>query len=128
MIQQESKLKVADNSGAKTVLCIRVLGSSGRRYAHVGDIIRCVVKEATPHATVKKSDVVFGVIVRTQKPIRRGDGSYCKFDDNAVVIVDVQGNPRGTRVFGPVARELRDVGGEQGASFMKIISLAPEVV
>ena len=128
MIQQESRLRVADNSGAKVVLCIRVLGSSGRRYAHVGDIIRCVVKEATPSATVKKSEVVFGVIVRTKKSLRRSDGSYCTFDDNAVVIVDAQGNPRGTRVFGPVARELRDVGGEKGAAFMKIISLAPEVV
>ncbi|MBU0687157.1 MAG: 50S ribosomal protein L14 [Candidatus Margulisbacteria bacterium] len=128
MIQQESRLRVADNSGAKQVLCIRVLGNSGQRYAGVGDVIRCVVKDATPHATVKKSEVVFGVIVRTVDSIRRDDGSYCKFDDNAVVIIDAQGNPRGTRVFGPVARELRDVGGPQGASFMKIISLAPEVV
>ena len=128
MIQQESKLRVADNSGAKRVLCIRVLGSGHRRYAGIGDVIRCVVKEATPNGTVKKSEVCFGVIVRTNKAVRRNDGSYCRFDDNAVVIVDEQGNPRGTRVFGPVARELRDAGKEKGATFMKIISLAPEVV
>lgn len=128
MIQQESILKVADNSGAREVLCIHVMGSSGRRYAGVGDVIKCVVKDALPHAAIKKSDKCFGVVVRTRNQIRRRDGSYVRFDDNAVVVIDNEGNPRGTRVFGPVARELRDAGAERGASFMKIISLAPEVV
>ena len=122
MIQNETKLKVADNSGARTVLCIRVLGSSRRRYAGIGDIIVGVVKEANPGMTVKKSEVVHAVIVRTTKPERRPDGSYVAFDDNAVVIITKEKSPRGTRVFGPVARELRD------KDFMKIISLAPEVV
>jgi large subunit ribosomal protein L14 len=128
VIQQESKLVVADNSGAKRVLCIRIMGASRRRYAGVGDIIKCVVKEALPSGAVKDGEKVFAVIVRTNKPLRRPDGSYCRFDDNAVVIIDPQGNPRGTRVFGPVARELRDAGAQRRASFMKIISLAPEVV
>ncbi|MBU0502128.1 MAG: 50S ribosomal protein L14 [bacterium] len=122
MIQNETKLNVADNSGARTVLCIRVLGSSNRRYAGIGDIIVAVVKEANPNMTVKRSEVVHAVIVRTTKPVRRSDGSYVAFDDNAVVIVTKEKSPRGTRVFGPVARELRD------KDFMKIISLAPEVV
>ena len=122
MIQQESRLKVADNSGAKEVLCIRVLGSSNRRYAGVGDIIVCVVKGAVPGMTVADAQIVKAVIVRTVKPIRRDDGSYLRFDDNACVVIGQQNNPIGTRVFGPVARELRDKG------FMKIISLAPEVL
>jgi len=122
MIQPQSKLHVADNSGARTVMCIRVLGSSNRRYAGVGDIIVCVVKVATPGMTVKKSEVCFGVIVRTRKPLRRSDGSYVTFDDNAVVIVTKEKTPRGTRVFGPIPRELRESG------YMKIVSLAPEVV
>lgn len=122
MIQPQTKLKVADNSGARFVMCIRVLGSSNRRYAGIGDIIICVVKEAMPGMTVKKSEVCAGVIVRTKKPLRRQDGSYVRFDDNAVVIVTKEKNPRGTRVFGPIPRELREAG------FMKIISLAPEVV
>lgn len=124
MIQQESRLRVADNTGARSLLCIRVLGGSNRRFAGVGDVIVGVVKEANPGMTVKKSEVVFGVVVRTKNPMRRADGSYVRFDDNAVVIItDVQNkNPRGTRVFGPVARELRD------KEFMKIISLALEVV
>ncbi|OGB87355.1 50S ribosomal protein L14 [candidate division WOR-1 bacterium RIFCSPLOWO2_02_FULL_46_20] len=124
MIQQESRLRVADNTGARSLLCIRVLGGSNRRFAGVGDVIVGVVKESNPGMTVKKSEVVFGVVVRTKKPMRRADGSYVRFDDNAVVLItDVQSkNPRGTRVFGPVARELRD------KEFMKIISLAPEVV
>jgi len=124
LIQQESRLRVADNTGARSLLCIRVLGGSNRRFAGVGDVIVGVVKESNPGMTVKKSEVVFGVVVRTKKPMRRADGSYVRFDDNAVVLItDVQSkNPRGTRVFGPVARELRD------KEFMKIISLAPEVV
>lgn len=122
MIQNRSMLEVADNSGAKRVMCIRVLGGSNRKYAGIGDIIVAVVKEATPNMTVKKSEVVFGVIVRLRKPQRRPDGSYVRFDDNAVVVVTKEKNPRGTRVFGPVARELRE------KDFMKIISLAPEVV
>ena len=122
MIQQESRLKVADNTGAKEVLCIRVLGGSGRRYAGIGDVIVCTVKDAIPGGNVKKGDVVKAVVVRTAKERRRPDGSYIKFDDNAVVLINDQRNPRGTRIFGPVARELRD------KRFMKIISLAPEVL
>ena len=122
MIQPQSILRVADNSGAKTVMCIRVLGGSNRRYAGIGDILVGVVKEAIPNMTVKKSEVVFGVLVRSRKPLRRRDGSYVVFDDNAVVVITKDKNPRGTRVFGPVARELRE------KEFMKIISLAPEVV
>jgi len=115
-------LTVADNTGARKVMCIRCLGGSNRRYAGIGDIIVGVVKEASPGMTVKKSEVVYGVIVRLTKPIRRPDGSYVRFDDNAVVVITKEKSPRGTRVFGPVARELRD------KDFMKIISLAPEVV
>ena len=122
MIQQESRCKVADNSGAREVLCIRVLGGSGRRYAGVGDMIVGSVKDALPGAGVKKGDVVRAVVVRTAKERRRPDGSYIRFDDNAVVLINEQKNPRGTRIFGPVARELRD------KRFMKIISLAPEVL
>ncbi|MGB9612721.1 MAG: 50S ribosomal protein L14 [Candidatus Margulisiibacteriota bacterium] len=122
MIQPRSMLAVADNSGARKVMCIRVLGGSNRRYAAVGDLIIGVVKEALPNMTVKDADIVLGVIVRTRKPLRRADGSYVVFDENAVVIVDKDKNPRGTRVFGPVARELRE------KEFMKIISLAPEVI
>ena len=122
MIQQESRLKVADNTGAKEILCIRVLGGSGRRYAGIGDTIVATVKDAIPGGNVKKGDVVKAVIVRTKKERRRADGSYIKFDDNAVVLINDQRNPRGTRIFGPVARELRE------KRFMKIISLAPEVL
>jgi large subunit ribosomal protein L14 len=122
MIQQESRLSVADNTGAKQLLCINVLGSSGRRYAHVGDIIVAVVKEATPNMPVKKSQVVKAVVVRTTHPVTRPDGSRIKFDENAAVIINNDNNPIGTRVFGPVARELRE------KNFMKIISLAPEVL
>lgn len=122
MIQQETRLVVADNSGAKELLCIKVLGSSGRRYANIGDIIVAVVKEAVPNMPVKKSDVVKAVVVRSKTGVRRPDGSYLKFDENAAVIINKDNNPRGTRVFGPVARELRD------RNFMKIISLAPEVL
>jgi large subunit ribosomal protein L14 len=122
MIQQESRLKVADNTGAKEVLCIRVLGGSGRRYAGIGDIIVCTVKDAIPGGNVKKGDVVRAVIVRTVKARRRPDGSYIRFDENAAVILRQDGEPRGTRIFGPVGRELRD------KKFMKIISLAPEVL
>ena len=122
MIQQESRLKVADNSGAKEVLCIRVLGGTRRRYAHVGDIIVATVKEANPTGTVKKKSVVKAVVVRTRNQIRRKDGSTIVFDDNAVVIINDDKTPKGTRVFGPVPRELRDMG------YAKIISLAPEVL
>ena len=122
MIQQESRLRVADNTGAKEVLCIRVLGGSGRRYAGIGDIIVCTVKDAIPGAGVKKGDVVKAVIVRTVKERRRPDGSYIKFDENAVVIIDDKGEPKATRIFGPVARELRE------KRYMKIVSLAPEVI
>ncbi len=122
MIQQESRLRVADNTGAKEVLCIRVLGGSGRRYAGIGDIIVCTVKDAIPGAGVKKGDVVKAVIVRTVKERRRADGSYIKFDENAAVLLKGDGDPRGTRIFGPVGRELRD------KKYMKIISLAPEVL
>jgi large subunit ribosomal protein L14 len=122
MIQQESRLRIADNTGAREILCIRVLGGSMRRYARVGDIIVASVKQATPTASVKKGEVVRAVVVRTAKEYGRPDGSYIKFDDNAAVILDDRQNPRGTRIFGPVARELRDKG------FMKIVSLAPEVL
>ena len=122
MIQQESRLNVADNSGAKQVLCIRVLGGTKRRYARVGDLIIASVKAADPHANVKKGDVVRCVVVRTRKEVRRRDGSYIRFDDNAAVLVSPEGEPRGTRIFGPVARELRE------RQFMKIVSLAPEVL
>ncbi|MDH3306291.1 MAG: 50S ribosomal protein L14 [Acidimicrobiia bacterium] len=122
MIQQESRLKVADNSGAREVLCIRVLGGSKRRYASLGDIIVATVKEALPGANVKKGEVVKAVIVRTAKENRRPDGTYIRFDDNACVLIDANRQPRGTRIFGPVARELRD------AKFMRIVSLAPEVI
>ena len=122
MIQQESRLRVADNTGAKEILCIRVLGGSGRRYAGIGDIIVATVKDAIPAAGVKKGDVVKAVIVRTVKEQRRKDGSYIRFDRNAAVLINDQREPIGTRVFGPVARELRE------RRFMKIISLAPEVL
>jgi large subunit ribosomal protein L14 len=122
VIQQESRVRVADNTGAKEVLCIRVLGGSGRRYAGVGDIIVGTVKDALPGAAVKRGDVVKAVVVRTAKEKRRIDGSYIKFDDNAVVLINEQQQPRGTRIFGPVARELRE------KRFMRIISLAPEVL
>ena len=122
MIQQESRLKVADNTGAKEVLCIRVLGGSGRRYAGIGDIIVATVKDAIPGAGVKRGDVVKAVIVRTVKEKRRPDGSYIRFDENAAVLVKPDGEPRGTRIFGPVGRELRE------KKFMRIISLAPEVL
>jgi len=122
MIQQESRLKVADNTGAKELLCIRVLGGSMRRYANIGDIIVASVKDATPGGVVKKGEVVKAVIVRSKKGLRRPDGSYIKFDENAAVIIRDDKQPRGTRIFGPVARELRE------KDFMKIISLAPEVL
>jgi large subunit ribosomal protein L14 len=123
MIQQESVLKVADNTGARELLVIQVRGGSKRRYGYVGDVVTGTVKEATPQGTVKKSDIVRAVIVRCAKEWRREDGSYIRFDDNAVVILDTDGqNPRGTRIFGPVARELREKG------FMRIVSLAPEVL
>lgn len=122
MIQQESRLKVADNSGARELLCIRVLGGSGRRYAQVGDEIIASVKDAAPGGVVKKGDVVRAVVVRCKQPYRRPDGSYIRFDDNAAVIVNDQKAPRGTRIFGPVPRELRD------RDYMRVISLAPEVI
>lgn len=122
MLQQESRLKVADNTGAKEVLTIRVLGGSGKRYASLGDIIVCTVKDAIPGGTVKKGDVVKAVVVRVKKAVRRKDGSYISFDENAAVILGNEKEPRGTRIFGPVARELRD------KRFMKIVSLAPEVI
>jgi len=122
MIQQESRLKVADNSGAREVLCIRVLGGSKRRYASVGDVIVATVKDAIPNSNVKKGEVVKAVVVRTAKENRRPDGTYIRFDDNACVLIDANSQPRGTRIFGPVARELRD------AKFMRIVSLAPEVI
>ena len=122
MIQQESRLKVADNTGAKEILCIRVKGGSTRRYASVGDIIIATVKQAAPNSSVKKGDVVRAVVVRTAREYGRPDGSYIKFDDNAAVIIDDAKNPKGTRIFGPVARELRERG------FMKIVSLAPETL
>ncbi|MCD6295106.1 MAG: 50S ribosomal protein L14 [Deltaproteobacteria bacterium] len=122
MIQTETRLRIADNSGAKVVSCIKVLGGSKRRYAYVGDIIVVAVKEAMPNSKVKKGDVVKAVIVRTAKEINRLDGSHIKFDDNSAVLINEQSEPIGTRIFGPVARELR------GKNFMKIISLAPEVL
>ncbi|WP_169077139.1 50S ribosomal protein L14 [Microcella alkalica] len=122
MLQQESRLKVADNTGAKELLTIRVLGGSGRRYAGLGDVIVATVKDAIPGGNVKKGDVVKAVVVRTVKQTRRPDGSYIKFDENAAVILKNDGDPRGTRIFGPVGRELRD------KKFMKIVSLAPEVL
>lgn len=122
MIQQESRLNVTDNSGAKEILCIRVLGGTGRRYANVGDIIVATVKQAAPNGTVKKKTVVRAVVVRTRNTIRRKDGSTIKFDDNAAVIIDDNKQPRGTRIFGPVPRELREYG------YSQIISLAPEVL
>jgi large subunit ribosomal protein L14 len=122
MIQQESRLKIADNTGAKEILCIRVLGGSSRRYASVGDIIVASVKQAAPGGSIKKGEVVRAVVVRTSKEVGRQDGSYIRFDDNAAVIIDDSKNPKGTRIFGPVARELRE------KRFMKIVSLAPEVL
>ena len=122
MIQVESKLKVADNTGAKVVQCIKVLGGTGRRYASVGDVIVVSVKQAIPGGTAKKSDISKAVIVRTNKEVGRKDGSYIRFDDNAVVLINAQGEPIGTRIFGPVARELRE------KHYMKIVSMAPEVL
>ena len=122
MIQQETRLKVADNSGAKELLCIRVMGGSTRRYADIGDVIVASVKDATPGGVVKKGDVVKAVVVLTVKGVHRADGSYIKFDENAAVIIKEDKTPRGTRIFGPVARELRE------KQFMKIVSLAPEVL
>jgi len=122
MIQQESMLKIADNSGAKSALCIRVLGGSKRRYASVGDVVVVTVKDAIPNSPVKKGEVVQAVIVRTAKEVRRRDGTYIRFDDNAAVLLTPTGEPRGTRIFGPVGRELR------GKRYMKIVSLAPEVL
>ncbi|HLC34694.1 MAG TPA: 50S ribosomal protein L14 [Anaerolineales bacterium] len=122
MIQNFTKLRVADNSGARRIMCIRVLGSSNRRYGSVGDTIVAAVKQVTPNGAVKKGEVVRAVIVRQAKPYRRPDGSYVRFDDNAAVLINDQGNPRGTRVLGPVARELRD------RNYTRILSLAPEVI
>ena len=122
MIQVESRLKVADNTGAREILCIRIHGGSRRRYARVGDVITAVVKQATPNGAVKKGEVVRAVVVRTTKAFVREDGTYIAFDENAAVIIDAARNPRGTRIFGPVARELRE------RNFMKIVSLAPEVL
>ena len=122
MIQMETMLNVADNSGAKRVKCIKVLGGSKRRYARLADVIMCAVQEATPGGNIKKGDIVRCVIVRTKKETRRKDGSYIRFDQNACVVVDKEGEPRGTRIFGPVARELRD------RKYMKIVSLAPETL
>ena len=122
MIQQQTRLKVADNTGAKEIMCIRCLGGSYRKYARIGDIIVASVKTATPGGVVKKGDVVKAVVVRTKKPTRRADGSYVRFDENAAVIIKDDGTPKGTRIFGPVARELRE------KDYMKILSLAPEVL
>ena len=122
MVQQETRLKVADNTGAKELLVIRVMGGSTRRYAGIGDICVCTVKDATPGGVVKKGDVVKAVVVRTVKETRRKDGSYIRFDENAAVVINEDGTPKGTRIFGPVARELRE------KKFMKILSLAPEVL
>ncbi|MCD6206239.1 MAG: 50S ribosomal protein L14 [Candidatus Marinimicrobia bacterium] len=122
MIQQETKMNVADNTGAKKVLCIRVLGGSGRKYASIGDVVIVSVKQASPGGMVKKGDKTKAVIVRTKKEIRRKDGSYIRFDDNAAVLIDNNYEPRGTRIFGPVARELRE------KNYMKIVSMAPEVL
>ena len=122
MIQQQTLVKVADNTGAKEMMCIRVLGGSGRRYANIGDVIVCAVKKAAPGGTVKKGDVVKAVVVRSVKGLKRADGSYIKFDENAAVIIREDKTPRGTRIFGPVARELRE------KDYLKILSLAPEVL
>ncbi len=122
MIQQQSYMKVADNTGAKELMCIRVLGGTGRRYANIGDVVVCAVKKAAPGGIVKKGDVVKAVIVRSAKGLRRADGSYIKFDENAAVIIKEDNTPKGTRIFGPVARELRE------KDFLKILSLAPEVL
>ena len=122
MLQQESYLKVADNTGAKEIKCIRVLGGSGRKYGNIGDVIVASVRKAAPNGTVKKGDVVKAVIVRTKKGVRRNDGTYVRFDENAAVLIKEDKNPRGTRIFGPVARELRD------KDYMKILSLAPETI
>jgi len=122
MIQSGTRVKVADNTGARIIGCIRVLGGTRKRYARIGDVFIAAVKDANPGGVVKKSDVVKAVLVRSKKALRRPDGSYIRFDDNAAVIIDAQNNPRGTRIFGPVARELRD------KNFMKIISLSPEVI
>ena len=122
MIQQETRLRVADNTGAREILCIRVAGGSRRRYAGIGDVITATVKQAIPHGSVKKGEVVTAVVVRTRKGLGRDDGTYIAFDENAAVLIDQANNPRGTRIFGPVARELRD------RNFMKIVSLAPEVL
>ena len=122
MIQMQTYLKVADNTGAKELMCIRVLGGTGRRYANIGDVVVCAVKKASPGGVVKKGEVVKAVIVRSRKGLRRGDGSYIKFDENAAVIINDDKNPKGTRIFGPVARELRE------HDYTKILSLAPEVL
>lgn len=122
MIQQQSFMKVADNTGAKELMCIRVLGGTGRRYARIGDVVVCSVKKATPGGVVKKGDVVKAVVVRTVKSLRRADGSYIRFDEHAAVIINADKNPKGTRIFGPVARELRE------KEYLKILSLAPEVL
>ena len=122
MVQQQTRLKVADNTGAKEIMCIRCLGGSYRKYAEIGDVIMASVKDATPGGVVKKGEVVKAVVVRTKKGARRPDGSYVKFDENAAVIIRDDGNPKGTRIFGPVARELRE------KNYMKILSLAPEVL
>ena len=122
MVQQQSYLKVADNTGAKEIMCIRVLGGSGRRYANIGDVVVASVKKAAPGGEVKKGDVVKAVVVRTVKGLHRADGSYIRFDDNAAVIIKEDKNPRGTRIFGPIARELRE------KDYLKILSLAPEVL
>ncbi len=122
MIQQQTLMKVADNTGAKELMCIRVLGGTGRRYANIGDIVVCAVKKAAPGGVVKKGEVVKAVVVRSVKGLRRADGSYIKFDENAAVIIKDDNTPRGTRIFGPVARELRE------KDFLKILSLAPEVL
>ena len=122
MIQQQTYLKVADNTGAKELMCIRVLGGTGKRYARIGDVVVASVKKAAPGGVVKKGDVVKAVIVRTKRPIRRGDGTYIRFDENAAVIIKEDKNPRGTRIFGPVARELRE------KEYLRILSLAPEVL
>lgn len=124
MIQTETNLVVADNSGARSVRVFRLYGGSKRKSANIGDVVLCAVKDAIPNAKIKKGDVVKGVIVRTKKGVERADGSFVKFDDNAVVIINEDGSPKGTRVFGPIARELR----EKGEGYMKIISLAPEVL
>mgnify|MGYP000887939241 CR=1 FL=1 len=122
MIQAQTMLRVGDNTGAKNIQCIKVLGGSGRRYAFIGDVVVCAVKEATPGGVVKKGEIVKAVIVRTKQPVRRKDGTYIRFSENAAVVINDTGDPRGTRIFGPVARELRD------KDYMKIISLAPEVL